>query len=652
MRMAKFKTQHELKRILSMILAMCFVIVTVITDTSMTAQAADNTWSFSYTGGIQSFTAPETGTYTIDAYGASGGGCSDKGGYWIGTKGGYGGHAAGSVTLVKGQTIYIAVGGQGSMSSSSASAAGGYNGGGTGYYGTGSGGGATSITFDNLGTLSAFKNKKDSVLLVAGGGGGTGTLDFSGSQTGNGGGLNGTGAAGVKNEHSNGGTQTAGYAFGQGQDSNKTATVSQHTNVQVYGKLGYGGAGGGGYYGGTYGNAGYIGGGGGSGYIASKLSGASTGISNHIGNGSCKITYEGNPSYTLTIDVKDGGTLVKTTYSGTYGTTISLPTPNCYSGYTFIEYEKSNETLIGTLSGMKYTFGFGDDTIKAVYSADLAVEAKYNSLLYNGEGGILVNISQNDSIEKTFQLQLSYDGVNYSNISSDSITQTEGGTTTNFYYSGGVQSYTAPVSGFYYLKAVGAEGGTKLWKYYLVTSGDYPGNWFNGQPTNEGRAGGTSTGYIYMNAGETIYICVGGHGQPGEWIDNKTTGGQPGAGGYNGGGSGGGGKVYDGYGSPGSTAPGGGGATSITKTNRGVLTNFASYQNEVIMVAGGSGGVSGNSAAGAGGGTGENSSTGGGRVNGGTFGRGANGANAPYLNQAGVYSIGAGGGGGWIGGGA
>lgn len=462
MRMTKFKTQHELKRILSMILAMCFVIMTVITNTSMTAQAAVNTWSFSYTGGIQQFTAPETGTYTIDAYGASGGGCSDKGGYWIGTKGGYGGHAAGSVTLVKGQTIYIAVGGQGSMSSSSASAAGGYNGGGTGYYGTGSGGGATSITFDNLGTLSAFKNKKDSVLLVAGGGGGTGTLDFSGSQTGNGGGLNGTGAAGVKNEHSNGGTQTAGYAFGQGQDSNKTATVSQHTNVQVYGKLGYGGAGGGGYYGGTYGNAGYIGGGGGSGYIASKLSGASTEISNHIGNGSCKITYEGNPSYTLTIDVKDGGTLAKTTYYGTYGTTISLPIPNCYSEYTFIEYEKSNETLIGTLSGMKYTFGFGDDTIKAVYSADLAVEAKYNSLLYNGEGGILVNISQNDSIEKTFQLQLSYDGVNYSNISSDSITQTEGGTTTNFYYSGGVQSYTAPVSGFYYLKAVGAEGGTKL----------------------------------------------------------------------------------------------------------------------------------------------------------------------------------------------
>lgn len=112
MRMTKFKTQHELKRILSMILAMCFVIMTVITNTSMTAQAAVNTWSFSYTGGIQQFTAPETGTYTIDAYGASGGGCSDKGGYWIGTKGGYGGHAAGSVTLVKGQTIYIAVGGQ------------------------------------------------------------------------------------------------------------------------------------------------------------------------------------------------------------------------------------------------------------------------------------------------------------------------------------------------------------------------------------------------------------------------------------------------------------------------------------------------------------------------------------------------------------
>ena len=646
MRMAKFKIQHKLKRILSMILVMCFVIVTVITDTSMTAQAADNTWSFSYTGGIQSFTAPETGTYTIDAYGASGGGCSDKGGYWIGTKGGYGGHAAGSVTLVKGQTIYIAVGGQGSMSSSYASAAGGYNGGGTGYYGTGSGGGATSITFDNLGTLSAFKDKKDSVLLVAGGGGGTGTLDFSGSQTGSGGGLNGTGAAGTATEYSSGGTQTAGYAFGQGQDSNKTATASKHTNVQVYGKLGYGGAGGGGYYGGTYGNAGYVGGGGGSGYISPKLSDATTELSSHIGNGSCQIKYVGNPTYTLTIDLKDGGTLAKTTYSGTYGTTISLPTPNCYSGYTFIEYEKSNETLIGTLSGMKYTFGFGDDTIKAVYSADLAVEAKYNSLLYNGEGGILVNISQNDSIEKTFQLQLSYDGVNYSNIASDSITQTEGGTTTNFYYSGGVQVYTAPVSGFYYLKAVGAEGSTKNWKYYQVSSGTWAGGWPNGQPTENGRAGGTSTGYIYLNAGESIYICVGGHGQPGNWIAVSQAGG---AGGYNGGGNGGGGAIYDSVGNAGTTAGGGGGATSITKVNRGVLANFKNYQSEVILVAGGSGATQAYCDPGAGGGSGENNSKGTAIAGGYTFGQGGSGSFATY-SGSGTYTVAAGGGGGWYGG--
>ncbi|RHC72300.1 hypothetical protein DW830_14465 [Prevotella sp. AM34-19LB] len=64
-----------------------------------------------------------------------------------------------------------------------------------------------------------------------------------------------------------------------------------------------------------------------------------------------------------------------------------------------------------------------------------------------------------------------------------------------------------------------------------------------------------------MNKGTNIYICVGGHGN-----------------GYN--------NRIPGIGNPG---PAGGGATSITTTNKGELSNFNGFRSEVLLVAGGGG---------------------------------------------------------------
>ena len=71
--------------------------------------SGDEGWLFDYTGAIQTFTAPKTGIYSLETWGAQGGDATD------GTntaRGGYGAYAYGEVLLQQGETIYINVGGQ------------------------------------------------------------------------------------------------------------------------------------------------------------------------------------------------------------------------------------------------------------------------------------------------------------------------------------------------------------------------------------------------------------------------------------------------------------------------------------------------------------------------------------------------------------
>ena len=107
-------------------------------------------WDYDYTGNVQTFTAPETGVYMLECWGANGGGGIENPG--VNSHGGIGGYSRGLRKLNKGDKIYIYVGGRGTLASALGSA-GGYNGGGQGGPSGYGGGGMTHIsTTQNVAT--------------------------------------------------------------------------------------------------------------------------------------------------------------------------------------------------------------------------------------------------------------------------------------------------------------------------------------------------------------------------------------------------------------------------------------------------------------------------------------------------------------------
>ncbi len=105
------------------------------------------------TQGAQAFTAPVSGLYTIECYGAQGGGSNTTAtSEGLGNVGGLGGYTKAQVYLEAGKTIYAYVGKKGSYANGAASAGGGWNGGGNGS-GTGyGGGGMTYVSYSNTDT--------------------------------------------------------------------------------------------------------------------------------------------------------------------------------------------------------------------------------------------------------------------------------------------------------------------------------------------------------------------------------------------------------------------------------------------------------------------------------------------------------------------
>jgi hypothetical protein len=139
--------------------------------------------AYSYTGNVQTFTAPSATTYKLEVWGAQGGDANffNK----IIMTAGKGGYARGNKTLAKNNNIYIVVGKSGGTSNKNAyHVTASYNGGG-GAYGryqksdgelfsevVGGGGGATHIATSNRGELKNYEAHQSEVLIVAGGGGG------------------------------------------------------------------------------------------------------------------------------------------------------------------------------------------------------------------------------------------------------------------------------------------------------------------------------------------------------------------------------------------------------------------------------------------------------------------------------------------------
>jgi hypothetical protein len=218
---------------------------------------------YNYTGDYQTFIAPSAALYTLEVWGAQGGGSHQNSELGIGGAGGY---AKGTVYLNAGEKLYIYVGQEGTycggkICTTRAS----FNGGGTGYKNintsndpAASGGGATDIrlipgTWDNQESLL-------SRIIVAGGGGGGG---MDGERGGDGGGLSGYS---YSSSYGAPGTQTSGWSFGGGFN----ASLSNLKYISAR----YGGPGaGGGWYGGFNSKgSGWHGAGGGSGFVYNATS--------------------------------------------------------------------------------------------------------------------------------------------------------------------------------------------------------------------------------------------------------------------------------------------------------------------------------------------------------------------------------------------
>lgn len=251
------------------------------------------TWEYGYTGNVQSFTAPWTGTYQLEAWGAQGGSYSSKGCY-----GGQGGYSSGQIRLSKNDTIYVVVGGAGGGNSTHTRQTGGYNGGGNatpsndGNEISSSGGGATHIATTNRGVLANYNSYRSELLLVAAGGGGAGgNASIMCVQGGVGGGTTG-GNGGHYLENLRGVYISAtGYGASQTQGGSYATDNNGSTGGTATGSFGQGASaryagGGGGLYGG---GVSHCSAGGGSGYLGAVSSGSmQSGV--RSGSGYAKIT--------------------------------------------------------------------------------------------------------------------------------------------------------------------------------------------------------------------------------------------------------------------------------------------------------------------------------------------------------------------------
>lgn len=364
-----------------------------------TALAASS-WQFNYTGNVQSWTCPATGTYKLETWGA-------QAGYnyynWEhrSANGAQGGYVSGTMNITQGTTLYICVGGRGGSTSTWDAGAGGYNGGGAGGQGespsagAGSGGGgATHIATTNRGVLSNYASYPNDVLIVAAGGGGCAY------------GINGT----------TGGSANKLYKFGQGQNGIDGVGYAHEG----------GGGGGGGWYGGAYGdNGAYYGRGrapayGGSHYTSSKLSNVSKQNGGRDGNGYARIssTHTHN-SNGVEYNQGNDNQHIKYTFCNEHGSDHSQNR----SGGTW-----ENHTWVETRSWYNYDNTTQRRDLKCSKCGRTKIESRtryYYDPGQSGDSGIYINISvisptgQED--QKSGYIQLSRDGVNWSSETTDQI---------------------------------------------------------------------------------------------------------------------------------------------------------------------------------------------------------------------------------------
>jgi len=183
-------------------------------------QVTDYETANSTSSPYSTYTAPGTGTYKLEVWGANGGSYNTT--TTTDGKGGTGGYSVGTISLTKGEQLYVYVGGAGSYGTTTTyteTTAGGYNGGGNAAYRGGTGGGASDIRILGNGLYNR--------IIVAGGGGGGYYYKSSSAYKatgGNGGGTSGAEGGYYSSSYTafkgGGATQTAGGTGGTGSSAN------------------------------------------------------------------------------------------------------------------------------------------------------------------------------------------------------------------------------------------------------------------------------------------------------------------------------------------------------------------------------------------------------------------------------------------------
>ena len=160
---------------------------------------------FTYTGGIQTFSAPsETTELTAYVFGPGGGSEADQN-----SNGGAGGYSVGTINNTGGATFKIVVGG----------------GGGPGTQNNGSGGGYSGV-FTNAWNGNSVSTDHNASIILAGGGGGSGDNNRGNPHGGGAGGGN-NGQNGATPSGGGGGTQNGGGQYRNNGNGNCTAPGPQ-----------------------------------------------------------------------------------------------------------------------------------------------------------------------------------------------------------------------------------------------------------------------------------------------------------------------------------------------------------------------------------------------------------------------------------------
>ena len=309
-------------------------------------------WGFDYTGAVQTFTAPVTGTYKLECWGASG---SDDP-YGKGAIPGNGGYVAGCITFSSNTSLYIYVGGKGTSlyNHDAMTNAGGWNGGGFATANNpnavgGGGGGSTDIRIIKHSDSNGWSGTASlrSRIIVGGGGGGCCGIGTT-ANGGNAGGLAGD-ATPMNSLYSGdinigtGGTQTSGGVAAEAPTKENSDYMNKISRgvVDPYGHFGYasqvkpseytwwsGGAGGG-WYGGSNGHG--TGGSGGSSFISGMTGCVAITADGKQTSGVSTMTINGK-AYSFTSPVMKGGGESMPKHDGTSGTM----TGNYGNGYAII----------------------------------------------------------------------------------------------------------------------------------------------------------------------------------------------------------------------------------------------------------------------------------------------------------------------------